>query len=90
MEMATGRAENGRVAGRVEVMTPSPIVLPRPGSPRARAQALLDNRGWLVGLAIVWVAFAVFQGSPALRAASSGREIPRRLGGGRDRAPKID
>ncbi len=62
MEAASSR-EGERVAGRIEVMTQSPIVLPRPGSPRARAQELLGNRRWLLGVALGSIALMVLRSS---------------------------
>jgi hypothetical protein len=66
METASARGEGVRVAGRIEVMTERPIVLPRPGSPRARAQALLERRRWLLGAALGSIALVVLRSSRTL------------------------
>jgi hypothetical protein len=58
-------AESGGVAGRVELVTDRPIVLPRRDSPRARAEALLIARPWLVpGLLLGVIALLLLRRAP--------------------------
>lgn len=76
MQAVGCREHGGRVAGRIEVVTPRPIVLPRPGSPRARAQALLGDRDWLVAAVAGSLALMALRSSAALRAGSSPPAVP--------------